>query len=623
MTNQSGYIDGKQDVLINDIINFVTKRKGANVIFVTIPTMDELEARTDLQRLQKMMCTNTAYKLMQYDCYNNIEADNCECEMFFEGFNKDAFEHLVLENKDLYKNCFDDFSEEYLHDICASDTDLVQNGSYFCMPDTVSNAINVKNGIRMTAGQIDDAKHNIFIFGHSTIWGYYNYDHETVASYLQQYVSDYKYNVLNCGSINEVLMNVYNRIINTDIGSGDIVVIGTSRRIIKNLHLFPHIDLYEDFCNHTEKENFFDKVHITTYCNRWIAKKIYENIHLFLTKPEEQSEDTEIEQKANLIIEAFEEHRSEFEGKGQHLGVMVMSCNPFTLGHRHIVELGSKMFDHFIVCIMQSGVNLLFDKEESDKIARMEMEDLENVTVITMPDVISFKTFYPEYNDVALRENKNYIGIDTYNVINIYVRAFTKFNIKYYLVGIETEDKVTGQLVKQIQTLLPRLGMQPICIPRKTLKNSDRNISGTMCRDLIRRKEYDKLEGVLGQKTIKYLKENNLEVHAPQHINNKIVEVLEQKAKQDVEMKKKNLKLIVVPKEDVKQNVRTLVRMAKGCSKEELKEIMDMRIDASIWAGYLYLMNEEMDEEIYQEVMCRLVDDKFKRILKNKHDGIE
>lgn len=82
--------------------------------------------------------------------------------------------------------------------------------------------------------------------------------------------------------------------------------------------------------------------------------------------------------------------------KGAHIGAAVMNCNPFTLGHRYLIETAAKECDHVYIFILSE------DKSEFSAADRMEMArlgtaDLPNVTVLpTGPYLLSAATF-PTY----------------------------------------------------------------------------------------------------------------------------------------------------------------------------------------------------------------------------------
>jgi len=611
MMNKNGLNSNNPLNLMNNIYKFVKGRR-AELLLVELPTVNELSRKTELQVISSMICGDMVYK--------DLSTHNNECEMFFDEYNKKMFRKVIYDNKDLYEKCFDDFSSDYIDKICACDPDLIQNNNYFCMEDYESDFMNIKDGVRKTANQIDDNNHNIFVFGNSTTFGYYVADNETIASFLQKYVAPYKYNVYNYATINDTLLNIYNRVINTGICDNDIVVIGIPKGFLgKDAFLFPHVDTTDGFYIHTEKENLIDRAHLTAYCHDWIAEMIFNNIKKDIDCFDVKDET--VESQVKMLISDFRRECEMFDDSLQ-VGASVMSCNPFTSGHRHLVEIGSKMFDYFVVFLMQEGMNLVFDKAECENLVRVGVEDLDNVIVVPMSDMFTYQTFWPEYNDVALRHSKNYIGLNTYNLLNVVGKAFKRLNIKHFLCGIETDDNITRQHIVQAKTVFPQNDINVICIPRKQMKNNKLSISGTECRKMLAQGEYDKLNGFLQPQIVDYIRENKLTVQQPKFPTKMIVELLEKESKRILTKNKKDLNLLIVDKEDCLKNIKALRKIVKGCSKEELLSIVQLHIQASVWAGYLYLINVEMDEDLYNIIMSKLKDDEYKQKLRDKHDGV-
>lgn len=597
--------------LVNNIYKFIKGRR-AELLLVELPTVNELTEKTELQKLSSMMCTDLVYK--------DLSSKNNECEMFFDGYSKKVFRKVIEANKDLYEKCFNTFTAEYLDKICACDPNLVQNNNYFCMADYESELMNIKDGVRETANQIEDNLHNIFVFGNSTTFGYYTADDETIASYLQEYVAPYKYNVHNYATVNDTLLNIYNRVINTGICDNDIVVIGIPKGFLGNsVFLFPHIDTTEGFYTHTEKENLIDRAHLTAYGNSWIAEMIFHGLEKDMTFFD--TNDETIESQVEVLIEDFKKEHELFADDLQ-IGASVMSCNPFTSGHRYLVELGSRMFDYFVVFLMQEGMNLVFDKEECENLVRVGVQDLDNVIVVPMSDVFSYQTFWPEYNDIMLRHSKNYVGLNTYNLLNVVGKAFKQLNVKHFLCGIETDDNITRQHIVQAKTVFPQNDINVICIPRKQMKDNKLSISGTECRRMLAEGEYDKLNGFLQPQVIDYIKEKKLQIQTPKFPTKMAVEFFDRESYRTLKKYKNNLGLLIVDKEDCLKNIMALRKITKGCSKDELLSIIQMNIKTSVWAGYLYLMNVEMDEGLYAIIMNELKDDEYKQKLRGKHDGV-
>ena len=157
--------------LIDKMYKFVNSRQ-AHIYFIELPTVHDIHDRTELERLSAKICTDVVYS-------KNIQPEFNE--IYFENIKKKDFLEVVKDNLDLYNDCFID---ENIDDIFDSDPDLVQNGSYFMFEDYHSNSMNISNGFR-NGIEYKNNKH-IFLFGNSSMFGYYVSDDKTIASFLQK-----------------------------------------------------------------------------------------------------------------------------------------------------------------------------------------------------------------------------------------------------------------------------------------------------------------------------------------------------------------------------------------------------------------------------------------------------
>jgi [citrate (pro-3S)-lyase] ligase len=585
--------------IISDIYDFVVHR-GANMYLLEIPLVKDLERKNEFENYVEKICTDTVYK--------TYDKKNLEYEVFFDKFRKKYFYDIVNKNKDIYKNCFIDYDDSYVKEISVANPSLVQNNEYFCFDDYSSNSINVCEGVRKE-GEIDK-RNNVLFFGNSTMFGYYVNDNETISSYLRNFNLK-NYSIYNCATNNETLINMYNRIINFSIKEGDIVIIGCAPCILGELiDLFPVIKTKDYFLRKHEKENFVDAAHYTAYCHKNIAKIIFDKLHYLFERSF-----SVVDYNVNSLIS---EYKNELKKKNivvdstTTIGASVMSCNPFTVGHRYLVETGARMFDVFVVFLMQEGMNLIFDKEDCSNLVRIGVNDLENVIVVDMPEMFSYQTFWPEYNDLMLRHSKNFVGLNTYKLLDVVRQGFNKMNIDHFICGIETDDNITRQHITQAKYLFNQRGINVICIPRKKMTKGIKSISGTKCRELLKQHNYDELTGILQKSVVKYIIDNNLEIKEPIFVN-RLMDVVKKIDEESTQEEKKNLGLIKVSSEDFFNFPSKMTKLLSTDDKEVLLSLMNDKKAYSIWAGYKYIMlYSDFDRKLFDIVFSKMKDSEIK-----------
>ena len=182
------------------------------------------------------------------------------------------------------------------------------------------------------------------------------------------------------------------------------------------------------------------------------------------------------------------------------IGCIVANCNPFTKGHRHLFETaaGECAWLHLFVL---SEDRSMFSAAERLAMVKAGCADLENVLIHTTgPYMVSASTF-PNYfiKDKAKVE-------DIHCEVDVHLfgeRIAPALGITKRYVGTEPNCAVTGHYNEQMKQLLPRYGIELIEIERKTASGSA--ISASRVREMIARRDYDKLGELLPESSLKYI----------------------------------------------------------------------------------------------------------------------
>ena len=580
---------GNINTILKDIDKYVSIR-GGKLFLLEQPCVKDVINKNNFER-----CISNIFS---DDVYNNKYSYNNEFNVVLKNFSKDKFIDVVQHNKKLYYNCFREYDEEYLLSISNDNPDNVQHSSFFCVEDYQSKTMNIKNGERRTVNQKNVNK-NIFLFGNSTILGYYVSDEETMASYLQKKVKSFC--VHNFATNGETIENMFHRVINTKILNNDIVICCIPKIYFNDfVNNYATIYLNDYFNSNTTYNKFIDFAHYTSFAYEEISNLIYLKLKVYDFINNNKINNTKIQtlynELNNMNLYAYE-----------NVGATVMSCNPYTLGHDYLVSVGSKLFDKFIVFLMQSGIDLIFDKKNCESLVKIGTKKYNNVVVITLPDIFSYQTFWKEYNNLCIRKNKNYIGSNTYTLLDIVRNIFIKFNIKHFLCGIETNDNVTSQHINLLKTMFWQYDINVICIPRKKLKNKNFDINGTFVRKLIKLQKYNELYGLIPDDCIKYIIDYKLIPKKNVNRSN-ILNILEK----HIEKENNNIlnKFNVVVDVDNDLNyISELYNILCTNDIEELYRIYKTKKEIGIWALYKYSMIcghlNKNDYEFLKSMLCQ------------------
>lgn len=188
------------------------------------------------------------------------------------------------------------------------------------------------------------------------------------------------------------------------------------------------------------------------------------------------------------------------KGKGEN-GAIVMNANPFTKGHRYLVEYASNIVNHLYVIVLEE------DKSEIPFMDRFKMvylgcSNIKNVTVISGGlDVISDETFPEYFMKAELQDAK----IDALKDIERFATIVApKYGIKKRFVGEEPLDNVTNQYNEQMKQYMPRWGMELIEIPRK--KDVESIISASNVRKAIKDNDWETVSRMVPVSSYEYLR---------------------------------------------------------------------------------------------------------------------
>ena len=187
------------------------------------------------------------------------------------------------------------------------------------------------------------------------------------------------------------------------------------------------------------------------------------------------------------------------------IGAAVMNCNPFTLGHRYLVEQAAKECDRLYVFVLSEDRSYF---KTADRMAMVKAgtADLPNVTVLpTGPYLISSATF-PTY---FLKDRTAAPDAQCELDVAIFGKHYAPhFGITRRYVGSEPFCPVTGAYNRALHKLLPEYGISLSEIPRMETESTP--VSATNVRKLIEEKNTEGVRGLVPETTFQYLKNNNL-----------------------------------------------------------------------------------------------------------------
>lgn len=180
---------------------------------------------------------------------------------------------------------------------------------------------------------------------------------------------------------------------------------------------------------------------------------------------------------------------------------LVMNCNPFTLGHRYLIERAAKENKEVVVFIVEENRSSFPFKVRLDLLKKGTF-DLKNVKIIPGGDYIISSNTFPSY---FLRQEDERLRAFTELDAGIFGKYIAPiFNIKRRYVGTEPYDRVTEKYNTALSKVLPSFDVEIKLIERLLLHNTA--ISASEVRRLLKVDNWDKIRAIVPITTFEFLK---------------------------------------------------------------------------------------------------------------------
>lgn len=388
----------------------------------------------------------------------------------------------IINNNRLPLSAMEDFfeelyTEEYANAVAGHPFEIVQFNGVNRFKDISGKYHNVKGGERLTVENPLKFDRTIYFFGTCIITGAYVEDKHTIESFLQIKCNTEGNNckVVNLGCWDSPEGTVQ-RILSTPIRENDVIVMYLDNRE------FPNMDNL-NLTNALEKKNAPAKwfVNCPQHCNFKVneiyADAIYEAIKPVLEIPNCSGNLIDMVNQNKVVFETyfncfFSNFNSNLYGK---IGSIVMNCNPFTNGHRYLIEESLKYVDFLIIFVVEEDKSV-FTFDERFALVNAGVSDLQNVMVVPSGQFILSQKTFPEY--FIKVEDKNLIRNVEYDITLFAEQIAPRLNITYRFVGEEPQDAVTNEYNQAMKRILPQKGVHVIEVPRK---ENDNGIMSASC----------------------------------------------------------------------------------------------------------------------------------------------
>lgn len=467
---------------------------GVNFVFFQTPLAQNVN---DLSQFEKLRLAE-----WEFD-FNHISEKDCQIiKQIYSSEVKTSYLQQV------YDGCF-----------------VYEADSIKYLADFQSRYVNIIDGKRVTYYQPKEFSNGIYIFGQCTARGTGVEDKHTIQSFLQNILNDKyidSYQVVNCGIGNG--SDLHDDIVHmkqTNFKRGDIVILCTNLEIVP-VYLFEenHIDYFD--CSHLFHrphncgEWFTDSTfHTNANGNRVIARYIMDLLEekgLLEEGPNLGCKETdEINEDGNLMEETIIPYTEElnqyltslipYKKSEEYNGCIVMNCNPFTEGHKYLIEKAAKEVDNLYIFVVEENRSF-FSFEDRMELVKLGTAHLNNVIVLSSGKFIISAVTFPGY---FYKDGNKEIQVNPSLDIRIFGKYIAKvLELKARYAGEEPNDFVTRTYNEKMKEILPLYGIKFVEIKRK--EQNGQVVSASLVRRMLKEKDFEGIERLVPETTYAYLK---------------------------------------------------------------------------------------------------------------------
>lgn len=265
---------------------------------------------------------------------------------------------------------------------------------------------------------------------------------------------------------------------------------------------------------HEFMEIYGDKGHLSVMGYAYIATIIFDVVFskldtnkenewksiqsIFLDQLEKNSLSTELRDYLEKLDDIAHD-------KPDNAGIIVMNSNPFSIGHRYLIEQALKKCPYLYVLVVQEDKSF-FKFEDRMEMVKLGTKDLENISIIPSGKFVISTLTFPEYFTKEEKPDLFFDASDDINIFGKYIAKALKCSKRF--VGDEPFDSVTNSYNKQMLKKLPELGVELEIFPRK--ENDNGAISATKGREYLRTSNFELARTIFPESTIIYIQEHKL-----------------------------------------------------------------------------------------------------------------
>ena len=333
--------------------------------------------------------------------------------------------------------------------------------------------------------------------------GAYVEDRHTIESYLQSMINrdGRSVRVVNCGCFETKYQEMIH-MTSTPMKPGDIVVMHLENHEYSGTETIDLTDILDR--NNVPNEWLLDiPLHCNHKVNELYARDLYDRMTTegVLDSPVSAEPSEMLTRDLAINSLYLDLYFNDFHPEpGQRIGTVGMHGNPFTLGHRFLIETASRQVDKLFVLLIEDELGI-FSYAERFAMAVDATRDLPNVTIVSGGPFQATRNVFREYfvkvDPADMEESATADALIYTEIIGPRLGVTCRF------FGDEKHNPKMAFFNELMKKILPRYGIEAIELPRASVDG--RAISASVARSAADSGDMDTLLANVPAATLRFM----------------------------------------------------------------------------------------------------------------------
>lgn len=181
-------------------------------------------------------------------------------------------------------------------------------------------------------------------------------------------------------------------------------------------------------------------------------------------------------------------------------GAVIVNCNPFTLGHRYLIETAAARVDHLYVFVVREDRSV-FPFDIRLRLVREGTADLPNISILDTSDYAISSVTFPAY---FLKQDDDIQTLQMELDLILFAKHIAPFfQIRKRFIGTEPYCRTTRIYSETMLRVLSGFNIETIQLERQ--KNRNKVISAFRVREALKKEALETLRDLVPETTFQFL----------------------------------------------------------------------------------------------------------------------